>query len=92
MGMTPAQEVISYLINAAIGVSSTSSRPFRDAPPGCPDTLLVQCVKWFFRNGDFSNFYEDIKYLVKGSEFLSFKFSKKLFFFKYSHAFFLKKN
>ncbi|CAP34343.2 Protein CBG16000 [Caenorhabditis briggsae] len=74
--LSPAQEVVSYLINSAVGLTSTSRRQFqtsfRDAPRGEPDTLLCICIKWFFKNGDFSDFYEDIKQMVKGKSLAGF--------------------
>ncbi|PIC15911.1 hypothetical protein B9Z55_022707 [Caenorhabditis nigoni] len=74
--LSPAQEVVSYLINSAVGLTSTSRRQFqtsfRDAPRGEPDTLLCICIKWFFKNGDFSDFYEDIKKMVKGKSLAGF--------------------
>ncbi|KAF1746899.1 hypothetical protein GCK72_023357 [Caenorhabditis remanei] len=74
--MTQAEEVISYLINSIVGLSSASSKQFRayfrDADPGEPDTLLCLCIKWLFKNGDFSEFYDGIKPLVKGKSLADF--------------------
>ncbi|CAL2049120.1 hypothetical protein CAEBREN_20360 [Caenorhabditis brenneri] len=75
-GLTPPQELISFLINSAVGLTATSRQQFdtvfRDAKPGEPDTLVCLCIKWLFKNGDFSEFHEDIARLVRGRNLASY--------------------
>ncbi|CAI2357555.1 unnamed protein product [Caenorhabditis sp. 36 PRJEB53466] len=77
MSLTPPQRVMSHLINSAVGVTASSSRSkfqraFCRSVYGEPDTLLFQCVRWFFKNGDFTEFEEDVKQLVTGQPLATF--------------------
>uniref|UniRef100_A0A1I7U010 RNA-directed RNA polymerase n=1 Tax=Caenorhabditis tropicalis TaxID=1561998 RepID=A0A1I7U010_9PELO len=76
MALTSGQELICFLINSAVGVNATSRRQFetvfRDARPGEPDTLICICIRWLFVNGDFSDFYDQIKEFVKGKSLAGF--------------------
>lgn len=80
MSLTPAQELISFLINSWSGENATSRKQFethfRDAMPGEPDTLMCMCIKWLFRNGDFSYFYDDIRRLVTGKSLSGYSDSR----------------